>query len=56
MTNDQAPMTNETDTKRQCPITGAIGHCRLQFDWSLVLGHWSLVLSAKAFSAGAALP
>jgi hypothetical protein len=46
MTNDQAPMTNQTETKRQCPITGApqpppvtlsfaIAVCLLSFDYSL---------------------
>jgi hypothetical protein len=45
MSNDQAPMTNETKTKRQCPILAIVvlGHWTLLFDWSLGLGHWSLL-------------
>jgi hypothetical protein len=42
MTKAQAPMTNETETKRQCPITGAplvIAVCSLIGHWCLVIGH-----------------
>jgi hypothetical protein len=59
MSNDQAPMTNETETKRQCPITACrwalviavcslIGHCGLVIGHSLAIGAWSLVIPAVA--------
>jgi hypothetical protein len=38
MTNDEAPMTRET-AMLNAHGRQAIGHCRLPFDWSLMLGH-----------------
>jgi hypothetical protein len=61
MSNYQAPMTNETETKQQCPITACrgalviavcslIGHCGLVIGHSLAIGAWSLVIFVGARS------